>query len=58
MFAAWSGEELGTLGSSHFTEQLAGPGDLKGKAKGDSTAVSSWLDAYNNGDWGPGHCDD
>jgi hypothetical protein len=30
-FIAWSGEELGTLGSSHFTEQLAGPGDLKGK---------------------------
>lgn len=30
-FIAWSGEELGTLGSSHFTEQLAGKGDLKGK---------------------------
>jgi hypothetical protein len=30
-FIAWSGEELGTLGSSHFTEQLAGQGDLKGK---------------------------
>jgi Tol biopolymer transport system component len=28
-FIAWSGEELGTLGSSHFTEQLAGKGDLK-----------------------------
>jgi len=30
-FVAWSGEELGTLGSSHYTEQLAAGGDLKGK---------------------------
>ncbi len=30
-FIAWSGEELGTLGSTYFTEQLAGKGDLKGK---------------------------
>lgn len=31
LFAAWSGEELGTLGSAHFVEQLAGGGDLRGK---------------------------
>jgi Tol biopolymer transport system component len=31
LFAAWSGEELGTLGSSHFVELLADGGDLKGK---------------------------
>ncbi|MEN8180681.1 MAG: M20/M25/M40 family metallo-hydrolase, partial [Pseudomonadota bacterium] len=30
-FIAWSGEELGTLGSSHFVEQLAGKEDLKDK---------------------------
>ncbi len=30
-FIAWSGEELGTLGSSHFVEQLAGKADLQGK---------------------------
>ena len=30
-FAAWSGEELGTLGSSHFVERLAGDGDLRGR---------------------------
>jgi hypothetical protein len=30
-FIAWSGEELGTLGSSHFTEAMAGKGDLKDK---------------------------
>lgn len=30
-FIAWSGEELGTLGSTHFVEQLAGKGDLRGK---------------------------
>ncbi|MDJ0806376.1 MAG: M20/M25/M40 family metallo-hydrolase [Gammaproteobacteria bacterium] len=30
-FLAWSGEELGTLGSSHFVEQLAGKGDLQDK---------------------------
>jgi hypothetical protein len=33
-FAAWSGEELGTLGSSHFVEKLAGGGDLRGKVAG------------------------
>ncbi len=31
LFAAWSGEELGTLGSAHFVEQLAAGGDLQGK---------------------------
>lgn len=31
LFAAWSGEELGTLGSSHFVAQLADNGDLHGK---------------------------
>lgn len=31
-FGAWSGEELGLLGSTHFAEKLAGPhGDLSGK---------------------------
>ncbi len=30
-FVAWSGEELGTLGSTHFVEQLAGHGDLADK---------------------------
>jgi len=30
-FIAWSGEELGTLGSTHYTEKLAADGDLKGK---------------------------
>ena len=30
-FIAWSGEELGTLGSSHFVEQLAGKADLQAK---------------------------
>jgi hypothetical protein len=30
-FAAWSGEELGTLGSSHFVERLAGGGGLEDK---------------------------
>ncbi len=30
-FVAWSGEELGTLGSSHFVSTLAGQGDLRGK---------------------------
>ena len=30
-FVAWSGEELGTLGSSYFVEQLAGADDLEGK---------------------------
>ncbi len=30
-FIAWSGEELGTLGSSHFVEQLAGKTDLQAK---------------------------
>ena len=29
LFAAWSGEELGTLGSSHFVESLAGAGKLE-----------------------------
>jgi Tol biopolymer transport system component len=31
LFAAWSGEELGTLGSSHFVEQLADGGELGGR---------------------------
>ncbi|MCU7936263.1 MAG: M20/M25/M40 family metallo-hydrolase [Candidatus Thiodiazotropha sp. (ex Dulcina madagascariensis)] len=31
LFIAWSGEELGTLGSSHFVDQLAGSGYLRGK---------------------------
>ncbi|MEN8176105.1 MAG: M28 family peptidase [Pseudomonadota bacterium] len=31
LFVAWSGEELGTLGSSHFVDKLAGDGDLRGK---------------------------
>lgn len=32
IFAAWSGEELGTLGSAHYVEQLAGSDDdLQGK---------------------------
>ena len=31
LFVAWSGEELGTLGSIHFVEQLAGKGGLQGK---------------------------
>jgi len=31
LFAAWSGEALGTLGSSRFVEDLAGSGYLKGK---------------------------
>ena len=31
VFAAWSGEELGTLGSSHYVDRFAGEGDLKGK---------------------------
>ncbi len=31
LFAAWSGEELGTLGSSHFVDRLAEGGDLRGK---------------------------
>jgi len=31
LFIAWSGEELGTLGSSHFVEQLTGRGDLRGR---------------------------
>jgi Tol biopolymer transport system component len=31
VFAAWSGEELGSLGSSHYVDRLAGEGDLKGK---------------------------
>lgn len=30
-FAAWSGEELGTLGSQHYVDALAGDGDLQGK---------------------------
>jgi Tol biopolymer transport system component len=30
-FIAWSGEELGTLGSTHYTGQMAAGGDLKGK---------------------------
>ncbi len=30
-FIAWSGEEMGTLGSTHFTEKLAAGADLKGK---------------------------
>ncbi len=30
-FIAWSGEELGALGSTHYTEQLAAGADLKGK---------------------------
>ncbi len=30
-FAVWSGEELGTLGSSFFVEELAGKSDLHGK---------------------------
>jgi Peptidase family M28/PDZ domain len=33
-FAAWSGEELGTLGSSDFVDRLAGGGDLRGKVAG------------------------
>jgi len=28
LFAAWSGEEIGVLGSGHYTEQLAGTGRL------------------------------
>jgi len=28
LFAAWSGEEIGVLGSGHYTEQLAGTGKL------------------------------
>lgn len=31
LFVAWSGEEIGTLGSLHFVEQLAGSGELKDK---------------------------
>ena len=31
LFVAWSGEELGTLGSGHFVEQLAGDDGLRGK---------------------------
>ena len=31
LFATWSGEELGTLGSSHFAQQMAAEGDLRGK---------------------------
>jgi len=31
LFGAWSGEELGTLGSSHFVDRLAAGGDLSGK---------------------------
>lgn len=31
LFVAWSGEELGTLGSNYFVDQLAGKGDLRGK---------------------------
>ncbi len=31
LFVAWSGEEIGTLGSAHFVEQLAGDDGLKGK---------------------------
>ena len=31
LFIAWSGEELGTLGSAYFTTQLAGKSDLRGK---------------------------
>jgi Tol biopolymer transport system component len=31
LFAAWSGEELGTLGSGHYVEQLARGTDLRGK---------------------------
>jgi hypothetical protein len=33
-FAAWSGEELGSLGSSRFIDRLAGGGDLRGKLAG------------------------
>ena len=31
LFVAWSGEELGTLGSAHFVERLAGDNGLRGK---------------------------
>jgi hypothetical protein len=31
LFVAWSGEELGTLGSAYFVEQLAGDDGLQGK---------------------------
>jgi len=31
LFAAWSGEEIGVLGSGHYTEQLAGKGKLADK---------------------------
>jgi len=31
LFAAWSGEEIGILGSGHYTEQLAGTGELADK---------------------------
>ncbi len=31
LFAAWSGEELGTLGSGHFVRELAAGDDLRGK---------------------------
>lgn len=30
-FIAWSGEELGTLGSAHFVDQLSGKDGLRGK---------------------------
>lgn len=33
-------------------------GKLKGKAKNDWTKLAEKLDAYNNGDIGPGHCDE
>ena len=31
LLAAWSGEELGTLGSTHFVDELRDDGDLRGK---------------------------
>ncbi len=40
VFAAWSGEELGILGSGHFTRVLAGEGE---KARGLPLSVSSYF---------------
>jgi hypothetical protein len=43
LFAAWSGEELGLLGSTHFTRQLAGAAD-------DESSLAPLIAAYINMD--------
>jgi hypothetical protein len=56
---AWDGEVADTIDASDAWLAARGSGPLPYKVKGEATgtALAAALDAYNNGDTGPGHCD-